>query len=614
MRRQVICLVITRLVAGGAQKVLLDLIDGLPDERFEVHVAAGPETGSEGSFWGALEDRLSVDQIHPCSALVRSPHPFKEWRAIAQLKRVFKKVQPDVVHTHTSKAGVLGRMAAKACGVPRIVHSTHGLIYDPQAKIPGVGKGLFLKLFLWAEQRVGEYTDILVTLSEQETGDAIKLGLASPGKVRAISNGIPLQEFAKIPRDVFNWKVPHLRLGIAGRLASEKGHSLLLNAFKRLLVHHPHLSLKIAGDGPLRQELEAQCDRLNISKQVLFCGYQKDMVSFLEGIDIFILSSHYEGFGLVLVEAMAAGLPVVATDVGGVKEVIVDGKTGLAVPPGQEDELVLGVEYFLAHPHLAYEYGQAGRLRAMEMFSRQQMIKGYTEIYDKGSSSAAATGDIPEGYVPVDLHLHSHHSFDSKTKMESILQSAKSHGLHAISVTDHDTLEGSLEAQRMAPEGVLVVPGMEITSEVGDIIALFIQKPIHAVDLEGIVKEVREQDGLLYLPHPFRGRRSISLDLIQNMDVFEVYNGRSQGINYNDDAFGDREIVQFAQEYQLTGMGGSDAHKPNELFRTLTYVPAFDSLEELKVHLRSGKVFPIRVNGTWFRPAIEASPFPQLLA
>jgi len=173
-------------------------------------------------------------------------------------------------------------------------------------------------------------------------------------------------------------------------------------------------------------------------------------------------------------------------------------------------------------------------------------------------------------------------------------------------VTDHDNLEGALEASRLAPKGLMVIKGMEITSEVGDIIALFIERPIQAIDLNGIVKEVREQGGLLYLPHPFRGRRSLSLDLVKNMDVFEIFNGRTQGINYSDDHFGNREIVQFAQEYQLTGLGGSDAHKPGELFRVRTFVPPFESEEELKAILKSGKIFPVWHQGEWMKESVEA--------
>jgi glycosyltransferase involved in cell wall biosynthesis len=607
LTKKVICFIITRMVAGGAQKICLDLIDGLPEEEFEIHLLAGTQTGREGSFWKDCQARLPVSHLHEIEDLVRQPNPFKDYRAYSQIRKILKKIQPDIVHTHTSKAGVIGRWAAHSLGVSNIIHSTHGIIYNPDAKIPGVGRGLFLKIFLWVEQRVGRYTQALITLSEQETGDAIRLKLASPSAIEAISNGIPLQAFSEIERESTNWKVPHVRLGIAGRLNSEKGHDLLLRSFKRLRHKFPNISLKIAGDGPLREELEQLTQELDLAEHVFFLGYQKDMVEFLRNIDMFVLSSHYEGFGLVLVEAMAAGLPVVATNVGGVGEVVVDGKTGVVVPSGQEDELVMGMEYILDHPNLAYEYGQNGRHHAMEKFSQEQMLRRHLLLYRRRPMGLLREINIPEGYVPVDLHMHSHHSFDSKTKLNPIMEAALKHGLRAIAITDHDNLGGSLEAMQMESKDLMIVPGMEITSEVGDIIALFIHKPIKALDLAGIVAEVKAQDGILYLPHPFRGRRSLSLELIKSMDVFEIFNGRSQGISYNDDSFGNSEIVQFAQEHQLTGMGGSDAHKPAELMRVVTWVPNFETPEELKAILRSGKIFPVQVLGEWLTESLEAS-------
>jgi glycosyltransferase involved in cell wall biosynthesis len=598
------------MVAGGAQKIVLDLIAGLDRKSFEIHLIAGVETESEGSFWGQCEDLLDRSHLHPLKEMVRSPSIVKDIKAFRALVRLFKDIRPDIVHSHTSKAGVLARFAAHRAKVPRIIHSTHGLIYDPKAKIPGVGKGLCLKIFLLLERRVGKYTHQLIVLSEQEAGQAMSLGLAENSRVLPVGNGIPLVDFSRIERDVTNWKVAHLRLGIAGRLASEKGHELLLMSFKKLLGAHPHLSLKIAGDGPLRADLELKVKELGLEKQVLFMGYQCDMVAFLRDIDIFVLSSHYEGFGLVLVEAMAAGLPVVATDVGGVREVLVDGKTGIIVPAASEEELVMGIDYFLRHPHLAYQYGENGRDHAMAKFSRKQMLHRHAELY-LHTDDRSDDPFVLEGYVPVDLHMHSCHSFDSKTRVEVILAEARDRGLKAISITDHDSLEGSLEAMEKAPPGLIVVPGMEISSDVGHIIALFITRPIVAVDLEGIAAEVKEQGGLLYLPHPFRGRRSLSLDLVEHIDVFEVLNGRSQGIDIKNDQFGDAEIVQFAQTYQLTGVGGSDAHKAGELFSVQTYLPHFDSLEELKAILKSGKLFPICEDSEWWEPSLDAVAYPD---
>lgn len=582
--------------------MLLDLIDGLPPERFDIHVVAGTQTGSEGSFWQDLQERLPTEKIHSVTSMVRQPNPLLDLLAYRKMVSIFKKIRPDIVHTHTSKAGVLGRFAARKAGVERIVHSTHGLIYDPGANIPGV-KGWLTGLFLRLDQAAGAFTDVLITLSEQETGDAIRLQLGSPSKIHAISNGIPLKAFAAIERDPDSWKVPHLRLGIAGRLNKEKGHGMLLRSFKSLADQFSGLFLKVAGDGPLRETLKQQAADLGIADRVLFLGYQKDMVEFLEGVDVFVLSSHYEGFGLVLVEAMGAGLPVVATDVGGVREVMIDGQTGLVVPSDQEDQLAMGIEYFINHPHLAYEYGQKGRVHAMERFSTQQMVRRHLDLYRQNDATEGESV-VPSDHVTIDLHMHSHHSYDSKTKIDVVLEAARKKRVKAICVTDHDNMGGSFEASEKNESDVMIIKGMEITSEVGDIIALFIEKPIEALDLEGIVNETRAQGGLLYLPHPFRGRRSISLELIEAIDIFEICNGRSQGINYRDDSFGNREIVQFAQEYGLTGVGGSDAHKPAEYMRVLTYVPPFETEEELKSILKSGKIFPVWEKDDWFAESL----------
>jgi glycosyltransferase involved in cell wall biosynthesis len=594
------------MVAGGAQKIVLELIRKLPQEQFDIHLLSGVETGKEGSYWPEAENLLPSENIHRIKNLVRAPNPFKDFKAYKKLCQIFKKIRPDIVHTHTSKAGVIGRMAACKMKIPRVVHSTHGLIYEDEANIPGIKKGLMLKTFLLADRYVGKYTDYLITLSEQETGSALKLGLAAPSKIKSISNGIALQKLAEIQRLPSDWEKDELCLGIAGRLASEKGHALLLNSFKSLADYFPSLKLKIAGSGPLKEHLMALSKNLGLEERVEFCGYQKDMVAFLRQVDIFVLSSHYEGFGLVLVEAMAAGIPVVATDVGGVAEVVVDGQTGLVVPPGQEDELAMGLEYFLTHRNLCYQFGQKGREHVMERFSLKHMVDEHLKIYQhEGSMQAPKKIGIPEKYVSIDLHMHSCHSFDSKTKIDQIIERAIAQGVKAISVTDHDNLEGSLEALRKAPDSLMIIPGMEITSDVGDIIALFIEKPIQSQKFPDLIHEIRAQNGLVYLPHPFRGRRSISLELLEHIDVFEVYNGRSQGIDFGEDNFGNREIVQFASGHQLTGIGGSDAHKPPELMRVKTWVPEFNTAEELKAILKSQQIFPIEVDGEVLEESLQ---------
>lgn len=591
-----ICFIITRLVAGGAQKVVLDLIHSLSKESQNIYLISGPETGREGSFWHLAHKILPDNKILKCPYLVRNVNPFKDIRAYFWLKRKMRKLEIDIVHTHTSKAGVIGRLAAYSLNTPVIIHSTHGLIYNVDANIPGVKGRIAISIFKRLEIFVGKFTSHLITLSENETGDAIKLKLINSSAVSAVSNGILLDSFSKIKREPNSWKSRHVRLGIAGRLNAEKGHDILIRAVRNLCEKFPGISLKIAGDGPLLKDLQSLVNECGLSENVIFCGFLEDMAAFLEEIDIFVLSSHYEGFGIVLVEAMAAGLPIVATDVGGVREVLNDGQNSIIVPSGSEGELTLGIEYFLQNPSIAYDYGRHGREAAIKKYSLSKMVDAHRDIYNSFYTKKV-DHNLPRNAMRVDLHMHSLKSFDSEMPIENIVSSALAKGLKAIAITDHDIMEAQNKARELAGNDLMVISGMEITTNVGDVIALFIEKPILSQEFTTVIKEIRSQNGLVYLPHPFRGRRSISLDLIKEIDVFEVYNGRSQGINIQDDQFGNQEIVNFAMGNFMTGVGGSDAHSEKDLFKVVTYLPPFANEDELKKILLTKKIFPVYENG-----------------
>lgn len=587
------------MIAGGAQQITLDLIRHLDKKNFDIHIISGIETGKEGSLWHELTELLPEDRVHKVPSLVRNVSPLKDIRAYFQIKRILKSIVPDIVHTHTSKAGIQGRVAAHTLGIKKIIHSTHGLIYNTEAQIPGVsGRKILTELFKKAERYAGKVSHHLITLSEIETGEALHMRLAPPKAVQAISNGIDLSAFSKIPQEPDKWKGAQLRLGIAGRLNKEKGHDVLLACFESLATKYPNIELKIAGDGPLLPELQSKVKKMKLDERIHFLGYQDDIADFLSKIDIFVLSSHYEGFGLVLVEAMAAGLPIVATDVGGVREVVSDGETGIIVPPGSISELCLGIEYFIQNPNLAYEYGQKGRVRSNAKFSVSKMVKEHEKLYLEKEFSSPQIEFI-ENSVQVDLHMHSSYSFDSKTKLEEIFEKAKEEQVQCIAITDHDTIEGAMEAKKMAPENLNIIPGIEVTSDIGDIIGLFVDKPILSKHFKEVIAEIKAQNGIVYLPHPFRGRRSISLELIDLVDVIEVYNGRSQGINYEDDSFGNQDIVNFAKTYSKTGIGSSDAHKSHEVARVTTSLPSFQSDEELKKILLSQRIFPVMADGKW---------------
>lgn len=599
-KKPVLCLVVTRMIKGGAQQVVLDLIEHLPADRFDLHVVAGRQTGSEGSYWDRLRALLPEDRIHESRHLVRNVNPFRDISAYFELKRLFKRIRPDIVHAHTSKAGAVARLAAIKMRVPRIIYSTHGTIYEADAKIPGVsGRKLLLKIFKAIDGWLGPRTDMTVALSEKEVGTQLSLGLCPGSKITCIHNGIHLQKFAEIQREK-EFHPERVRLGIAGRLNHEKGHDVLLRALGKMTKRFPGLTLEIAGDGPLDSHLRQRVRELGIADRVHFHGFLEDMVEFLRNIDLFVLSSYYEGFGLVLVEAMAAALPVVATDVGGVREVVKDGETGLVVPSGSESELAIGIEYFLNNPHLARRFGDKGRHRAMALFSLKHMIEAHAEIYQVAEDNRHAP---VENYMEADLHMHSSFSFDSDTDLREMLIRLRERGVRLAAITDHDNVEGALQAVRLAPEGLMVIPGVEVTTDVGDIIGLFVTGEVPDGDHREAIAEIRRQGGIVYLPHPFRGRQSISLELMREVDVVEVVNGRSQGMP--EEEIADNELVELAKTYGKTGVGGSDAHRLKEVAEVRTCLPKFDSLDEVRELLLSGKIFPVRRRGAWVEATLQ---------
>lgn len=606
-----LCHVITRMVAGGAQKVVLDLARQLKDE-YEVHVVSGPETGHEGSLWDDLRQILPAENIHVCRYLVRNVRPHKEYLAYRQLLHIFRKLRPDIVHTHTSKAGIWGRLAARAAKVPRIVHSTHGLIYSNNAQIPGVsGRRLMLKIFKAMDRRAGRCSDAIICLSEKELGDMLRLKLGPSGRTYCIPNGIPLQAFKAIERHPQQWEKAGLTLATAGRLNKEKGHAVLLNIFARLGAKFPELRLKIAGDGPLLERLRSQAVRLGIDDKVDFLGYQSDMVAFLASADIFVLSSHYEGFGLVLVEAMAAGLPVVAMEVGGVSEVLDDGKAGILVPAESEADFVIALEYLLQKPHLSFDFAMKGRRRALNHFSLAHMIDAHRNVYRSRPPDAEDEFDTT-GRVAIDMHVHTEYmkSFDrdDERSLTRLLERARLGELKALAICDHDGLDNAKALRARAPGDLLIVVGQKIETDAGSIIGLFLHEAVRSTQVHEVIRDIRSQGGMVCLPHPFRGRSSVARDVVDAVDVVEIANGHSQGLNYKEEKFADRDLVSFAREHRKTGIGSSEAHGLQSIGQVRTYVPDFNGEEELKLILRSGTIFPVSSGVAFLSDTLSGVP------
>ncbi len=331
--------VITRLIVGGAQENTIASVLGLREKPgVEVSLISGPTTGPEGSLEPRVANIPGLLTIVP--ELVRPVSPWHDWLALRKLTRLFREQRPDLVHTHSGKAGVLGRLAAHAAGVPVIVHTIHGPSFGPfQGALANFA-------FRAAERRAGRVTTHFVSVANAMTEQYLAAGIGRPEQYTRIFSGFDLEPFLNAKND------PALRakLGIApddfvigkvARLFEHKGHRDLLFAAALLVQRFPGLKLLLVGDGALRPVLEALIrdwpDVRRLEGRVVFTGLVRPekVPDYIGVMDAVAHLSRREGLARALPQALAAGKPIVAYDCDGAREVCMDGETGFLVKPGK---------------------------------------------------------------------------------------------------------------------------------------------------------------------------------------------------------------------------------------------------------------------------------------
>ncbi|MBS3762565.1 MAG: glycosyltransferase family 4 protein, partial [Planctomycetes bacterium] len=346
-------------------------------------------SGTDGRAEGILaEARNSRQEIQWEPDLCRRLHPLMDVSALAGLVKRIRAEKPDIVHTHTSKAGFLGRLAARIAGVPGVLHTPHGHIYASRSNIRGVpDRGPLKNLLLASERFVGRWTDVLTTLSEAERRESIELGLSTKANTRVVHNGVP-KDFAagcerqEVRREFGVSDSAPVVISV-GRLSPVKGHKYFVEAASRVLKKVPEAHFWLVGDGPERDTILRQARQLQLGENFVLTGRRDDVPALLSAADISVVPSLYEGFGLVAVEAMAAGLPVVGSRVGGLAEVISDGKTGLLVEPKSSAHLAQAIIKLLSSKELRKQFGQAGRQRHLRCFTLERMIQKFETVYEE---------------------------------------------------------------------------------------------------------------------------------------------------------------------------------------------------------------------------------------
>ena len=370
--------VITRMIVGGAQENTLLSCALMDPDHVMSTLITGIETGVEGELLTESRSRGIPLVIEP--RLVRRLSPWSDLVATYRLWRIMRGGRFDVVHTHTSKAGIVGRVAAWLAGVPVVVHTAHGWGFNPLQPRP------LYWLYVWLERVCSGVSDIVVAVASTNRDDALALGIGRPEQYRLIRSGIELEAFRDVPisrteaRRVLGLPETEFVIGSVGRLGDQKAPLDLLHAFATVAAAHPQARLVFVGDGPLRGKLEEAITALGLTGRVLLTGLRRDVPELLRAFDVFALASRWEGLPRVFPQAMAAGLPIVATRVDGAPDAVIPGINGWLVPVGDLAAMSARLSELAADPELARRMGAAG-LERVEEFSAQTMVDALAALY-----------------------------------------------------------------------------------------------------------------------------------------------------------------------------------------------------------------------------------------
>jgi glycosyltransferase involved in cell wall biosynthesis len=373
--------IITRLNIGGPALHATLLTERLDPSRYDSLLVAGTEDPGEGNFL-ALHDR-SFEPLVIVPALGRGIHGPQDVVALAWLVRLMRRIRPHVVHTHTAKAGTLGRLAARVVGVPIVVHTYHGHVlrgYFPPAKT---------RVFVAIERWLARRTDRLLAVSETVRTELLDMGIGRPERFTIMPLGLDLDRFLRsegargVLRAELGLSDATPLVGIVGRLVHIKAHEIFLEAAARVARVLPDCGFLIVGDGERRAELRDQAAALGLGPQVRFLGWRRDLDRIYADLDLVALTSHNEGSPLSLIEAMAAGRAVVATRVGGVPDLVEDGVSGVLVPPADPAALSGAITALLSDAGRREALGQAGRKRVATVFGADRLLRDMDRLYEK---------------------------------------------------------------------------------------------------------------------------------------------------------------------------------------------------------------------------------------
>ncbi|MGI8535471.1 MAG: glycosyltransferase [Mycobacteriales bacterium] len=371
--------VITRMIVGGAQETVL-LAAALADRsRFDPIIVTGPQTGAEGSLHEQARDRGVELLIVP--ELVRQVSPRLDLAVVPALTAAFQRLGADVAHTNSSKAGIVGRLAARRAGVRRVVHTVHGWPFHDQQRAP------VASVWKTLERRAAPLADRLVVVAETDRDKGLAAGIGHPEQYVTVRSGLELDRYGRAAdvrtqvRSELGLSPDARVIGAVNRLSPQKDPCTLVRAAAQALRQRHDARLLIVGDGPLRAEVEALVVELGIGDQVVLTGLRHDVPRLLAAMDVFVSASRWEGLPRTVLQAMATGVPVVATDADGVVDVVVNECTGLLVQRSSPDLLAAAILRLLDDSALATRLSAAAAER-LPAFDATVMVRRLEELYE----------------------------------------------------------------------------------------------------------------------------------------------------------------------------------------------------------------------------------------
>lgn len=382
--------ILNRLIIGGPAINATYLSKYMTD--FETKLVIGGKDDHEEEATH-LTDRLGIEPVY-IPHMKRAINPLNDRIAYNEVRDLIRKFKPDIIHTHAAKAGVLGRLAAYNCKVPVILHTFHGHVFH----------SYFSKMqtnsFIMIERYLAKKSSGIIAISESQKNELANVyNICEPEKIEIIPLGLDIDKFIQNPekkraefRKKFFIEEDEIAIGIIGRIVPVKNHQLFVAAADRLRkMTNKKLKFLIVGDGDIRQHIQSECLKRHFdyvyfpeekrSASVIFTSWQTQIDNVLDGLDIVALTSHNEGTPLSLIEAQAAGKPLVSTNVGGVLDVVNPQLKNFVTPPGDEEQFANALLQLVENEQLRHSIGERGREFALNKFSYQRLVKDMSEYY-----------------------------------------------------------------------------------------------------------------------------------------------------------------------------------------------------------------------------------------